>query len=187
MAECAASALGGVHYCRGVAEFRAHIGVHYGFLEIADDQSWGRTDWANVFFGRRPTGLIATSPGEVFLVTGRHTGTVGFTVRVNDGDPGPDLEGFEDVVEVPFEALRSELRLFQWAGEKSHTLPRLSAGPGSYRMRYHCRGMDEAGNSSRDYCEVVDEYLLQIWPSPAAPPATLKAISREGRRRIFES
>ncbi|SCF31009.1 hypothetical protein GA0070561_5189 [Micromonospora saelicesensis] len=187
MAERAVSASRGVHYCRRVAEFRAHVGVHYGFLEIADDQSWGRTDWPNVFFGRRPTGLIATSPGEVFLVTGRHTGTVGFTVRVNEGDPGPDLEGFEDVVEVPFEASRSELRLIEWAGEKSHALPRLSAGPGSYRMRYHCRGMDDAGNSSWDYRAVVDEYLLQIWPSPATPPATLKVTSREGRRRVFES
>ncbi|MET7376525.1 hypothetical protein [Micromonospora arida] len=169
-----------------MAEFRAHIGVHYGFLEIADDQSWGRTDWT-VFFGRRPTGLIATSPGEVFLVTGCHTGTVGFTVRVNESDPGPDLEGFEDVVEVPFETSRSELRLIQWAGEKSHALPRLSAGPGSYRMRYHCRGMDEAGKSSWDCRAVVDEYLLQIWPSPAAPPATLKVTSRQGRRRTFGS
>ncbi|MEU5724983.1 hypothetical protein ABZ783_24585 [Micromonospora sp. NPDC047738] len=122
-----------------MAEFRARIGVHYSHLEIADDQSWGRTDWANVFFGRRPTGLIATSPGEVFLVAGRHTGTVGFTVRVNDDDPGADLDGFEDVVEVPFETSRAELKLIQRAGEKSHALPRLPAGPGSYRMRYHCR------------------------------------------------
>ncbi|MFF5054403.1 hypothetical protein ACFY1S_14595 [Micromonospora sp. NPDC000663] len=169
-----------------MAEFRARIGVHYGFLDVADDQSWGRTDWANVFFGRRPTGLIATSPGEVFLVTGRHTGTVGFTVSVDDGDPGPDLEGFEDVVEVPFEASRPELMLIQWAGEKTDALPRLSAGAGSYRMRYHCRGMDDA-RSSRDYHEVVDEYLLQIWPAPAGSPATLKVTSREGHRHIFGS
>lgn len=91
------------------------------------------------------------------------------------------------MVEVPFEALRPELKLIQWAGERSHALPRLSTGPGSYRMRYHCRGMDEARNSGSDYDEIVDEYLLQVWPTPAAPPATLKVTSRQGHHRILES
>ncbi|MGA3523486.1 hypothetical protein [Melissospora conviva] len=170
-----------------MGDFPALIDVHYGSLRLADIRSNGRTDWSQEFFGRRPPGLIATAPGEVFFITGRHTGLVELSVTIDEADPGAELDAYEDVVEVPFEAVAAELKLFLFDGVAPHALPPLPAGPGAYRIRYHCRGMDETRNPDLKYDDVVDEYLLQIWPAPAAPPATLKVTSRQGHYWMFKS
>jgi hypothetical protein len=37
----------------------------------------------------------------------------------------------------------------------------------------------DAGAAAQDSNEPVDEYLLQIWPAPASPAATVKRTSRQ--------
>ena len=129
-------------------------------------------------------GLISSRPGCAVLLTGLHTGHVGFTVAVATEDPGPDLS-YEDIVETDFVARTGELMLDEWGGSGRHPLPRLPAGPGNLRLRYHGRGLDAAHAGGVVMAEdpVVDTYLLQIWPAPPAPPAILKVTSQSAAYR----
>ena len=47
-----------------------------------------------------------------------------------------------------------------------------SAGPGTYRIRYHVKGMDVEGTD-----DAVDDHYLQIWPSPLGDPVVVKATT----------
>ncbi|MEV0975157.1 hypothetical protein [Microtetraspora glauca] len=101
-------------------------------------------------------------------------GVIPFTVTVADRDPGSDLDGYEDIVEISFESPSGEVFLvgwlMDWDDEKAHSLSPLLSGPGTYRLRYHVRGMDE------ERCSVDDHYL-QIWPAPQHDSAVLKTTS----------
>ncbi|WP_433352936.1 hypothetical protein ACQP25_06690 [Microtetraspora malaysiensis] len=120
-----------------------------------------------------PVGIIRVAEGSAWLTVGLQWGTVGFTVAVADRDPGADVDGYEDIVEISYESPSGRLSLEEWGGWRAHTLPPLPAGPGTYRLRYHARGMDE-----EDSLDAVDEhYLLQIWAEPPRDPAVLKSTS----------
>jgi hypothetical protein len=161
--------------------FPGPVWVHYGQIELETGAASGPVDWED-FFQYSPAGLIDTRPDHAIMLTGRHTGSVGFTVVVAEQDPGPDLIRYEDVVETDFEASDGSLALVEWAGEETHDLPPLPRGPGTYRLRYHARGMDEASGPGPDTEEeIVDEYLLQIWPAPPAGPAVLQVASDQAR------
>ena len=59
-----------------------------------------------------PDGTDENAPG--ILATGRHAGIVGVAICLAEADPGADLEGFEDVVEIDFVALDSVLAVEEW-------------------------------------------------------------------------
>ncbi|MFC4561580.1 hypothetical protein ACFO4E_06905 [Nocardiopsis mangrovi] len=132
-------------------------------------------------------GIIRTppDPGYAFLVTGTRTGEVGFTVAVGAEDPGPDLDGYEDAVEISVHMPEGTPVIEEWGGDV-HELPPLTDGPGWYRLRYHARGFD-AGRDD-DHCDggPPDSYLLQIWPAPPAPPQTLRVVSEGVRYWVNE-
>jgi hypothetical protein len=98
-------------------------------------------------------------------------GEIPFTVTVADRDPGADLDGYGDIVEISFEAPSGQVFLvgwlMDWYDEKAHDLSPLLSGPGTYRLRYHIRGIDE------ERCWVDDHYL-QIWSAPLHAPSVLK-------------
>ncbi|MGW4470610.1 hypothetical protein ACWENQ_13135 [Nonomuraea sp. NPDC004354] len=109
--------------------------------------------------------------GLVSLNIATQWGEIPFTVTAADRDPGADLDGYEDIVEISFEAPSGEVFLvgwlMDWDDEKAHDLSLLLSGPGTYRLRYHIRGIEE------ERCWVDDHYL-QIWPAPLHDPAVLK-------------
>ena len=119
-----------------------------------------------------PVGVIRVEKGSALLTVGPQWGTVEFTVTVADRDPGADLNGYEDIVEISYESPTGQLSLQEWGGGSTHPLPPLTAGPGTYRLRYHIRGMDE-----EVAIEIGDYYFLQIWPEPPRDPAVLKSTS----------
>ncbi|MGW7483694.1 hypothetical protein ACWGH8_34535 [Nonomuraea muscovyensis] len=126
-----------------------------------------------------PVGIIRVKDDKALLVTGLHTGKVGFSVAVTDHDPGADTDGYEDIVEISFRSEIGRVWLCEWAGERVHELPELSSGPGWYRLRYHAVNMDTGAevNSSMDV--VVDRYLLQIWPQSVSTPRVVKSTSHQ--------
>ncbi|GAA4525428.1 MULTISPECIES: hypothetical protein [Nonomuraea] len=152
---------------QGTAHFvHVDLHVHYRQAYLVDDEATGphglpADDPAH------PVGIIRVEEGAAFLITGVDTGTVGFTVAVADRDPGPELEEFEDIVEVGFRSAVGRVALHEWGGP-AYELPPLPAGPGWYRLRYHARGMDGP---------VDDDYLLQIWPQESAEPRVVKSSS----------
>lgn len=116
--------------------------------------------------------IIRGGRGFITLRVAPQWGTVPFTVAVADRDPGADLEGYEDIVETSFESSSGQVFLMgwhiDWHEEKVCRLPSLPTGPGTYRLRYHVRGMDE------ERC-LVDDHYLQIWPVPRHDPVVLKS------------
>lgn len=86
---------------------------------------------------------------------------------VSPHDPGADLDGYDDVVEIPFRTGMGYVRV-QELGDTPHELPPLHAGYGGYRLRYHVRGAD-SGDAT---------YLLQIWPESRRRPVSVKSTSQ---------
>jgi hypothetical protein len=124
-------------------------------------------------------GLITVRPCELVLVTGAQTGRVGCKVVVADRDPGAKLDAYEDVEEVTFSSPTGVVSLVERSAGSLAADVDLGAGAGTYRIRYHARGMDEAADADDD--AVVDEYLVQIWPSPEMPRGRPKVTSARGR------
>lgn len=93
-------------------------------------------------------------------------------MTVADRDPGADLAGYEDIVEISFGCMsgRMEMTGFSFDEHVMHPLPPLPAGPGTYRIRYHVKGMDTEGTD-----DAVDDHCLQIWPAPLEDPVVVKA------------
>lgn len=156
------------------------LDVSYGQAYLVADPGDESPDW-NEFFYAGGLGILGVQAGHAIVLTGLHTGVVGFHLHVSSSDPGAELDTYEDVVEADFEARSHRLELVPW-GNTAIGMLRLPAGPGEYRMRYHARGMDEAGDAdmySGD--EPIDEYLLQVWPAEPAGERTLKITSARAR------
>ena len=135
-----------------------------------------------VAFAGQPNGMCgAQVPGDLFLSTGRHDGKVGMRVELLDGPPPED--GWEDIVEVSFTPVTSEVTLMTWH-VREYPLSGLQAGV-TYRVRYCGRGMDAANRIIREPqdVEIVDQYLLAFWPAPAEPDRIIRQNSERARRR----
>ncbi|GLX98000.1 hypothetical protein [Herbidospora sp. NBRC 101105] len=151
--------------------------VHYSQAYLVDD-----TDDAmgpNGMLDDHPThrvGIIRVEDGDAFLITGLHTGTVDFSVTVADHDPGADSGGYEDIVEISMESEAGRFALHEWGGGDVHELPDLPAGPGWYRLRYHAQNMDAAAEADTSQ-EIIDRYLLQIWPQDESEPRVVQSAS----------
>ncbi|GAB2842285.1 hypothetical protein GCM10027074_05940 [Streptomyces deserti] len=152
--------------------FSGEVRVAYGQIYVCSDDSHSLED---SFAGQRAGLCGGAVPGGLFLLTGMHTGSVPFTVELHGTEPPLDADGWEDIVEVSFRPESDEIELVEWDGGR-YPLPLSET---SYRVRYHCRGMDEAHNAVRDAGgPVLDEYLLRFWPSPPAPDRVVKETSQ---------
>ncbi|WP_344317153.1 hypothetical protein [Acrocarpospora pleiomorpha] len=96
-----------------------------------------------------------------------------FTVTVADHDPGADLDGYEEIVEIDFMSPTGEVLLIGWRMDWDDAavrrLPPLPAGPGVHRLRYHIWSTlmerpDFDGN----------HHYLQIWPAQPSAPIVVK-------------
>src|SRR5262245_56230147 len=115
-------------------------------------------------FANQHNGLCgAAIPGTLLLITGLHTGTVGFTVELHEGEPAID-EVWQEVSVASFRPASLLVALLQWAGEASWVL---DLAPIDYRVRYCAFGMDEARAADTRLGDEpqLDRYLLQFWPA----------------------
>lgn len=123
--------------------------VDRGRLAVAGTSSDSRTHSAGI--------TRLEKRGFVNLDIATQWGDIPFTVTVADRDPGAGLDGYEDIAEISFEAPSGEISLvgwlMDWDDEKTHDLSPLLSGPGTYRLRYHIRGIAE------ERCWVDDHYL----------------------------
>ncbi|MGV9454842.1 hypothetical protein [Streptomyces sp. NPDC003635] len=152
------------------------VHVHYGQIYVESDPDCCGTDLGDSFAGQRAGLCGAAVPGALFLLTGLHTGHVGFTVEVHDEEPPLD-PAWEDVVEVSFRPLSADCSLVEWGGEDSWELDLEEI---DFRVRYCARGMD-AGNeldTRLDEEPQQDSYLLQFWPAAPAPDRVVKQTSK---------
>jgi hypothetical protein len=127
-------------------------------------------------------GLISTPPGVAVVHAGTHTGPVRVTIEArNHRPPEIDLERWEEVVEVSLTTDSGQVQVEEWGGPTRDDLGNLvAAGPGSYRLRVHARGRDEADATVPVPEDPIEEHLLIAWPAAAANEAILKQTDRYG-------
>ncbi|MDR8407252.1 hypothetical protein MTP10_00680 [Nonomuraea sp. 3-1Str] len=144
-----------------------------GDYEAADGSSDSQT--------HAPGLMRSEGRGLASLNIATQWGDIPFTVTAADRDPGADLDGYEDIGEMSFDAPSGEVFLagwlMDWDDEKAHDLSPLLSGSRTYRLRYHIRGIDE------ERCWVDDHYL-QIWPAPLHGPAVLKTTDEAFRHLL---
>jgi hypothetical protein len=144
------------------------------YVESAEDYA----DLNECFAGQRNGLCGAAVPGKLFLMTGLHTGEVGFTVELYDAAPALD-DAWEEIVEASYRP-RGAAMLVTWAGDGGTWDLELEPGL-DYRVRYCGWGLD-AGHQAgppMDGEPLVDRYLLQFWPAPPTPDRVLKQTSRQ--------
>ncbi|WP_202874887.1 hypothetical protein [Kribbella kalugense] len=128
-------------------------------------------------FGGQRNGLCgAAVPGMLFLITGMHTGDVGFTVELHDEMPSVEYSA-EEVVEASYRPIGDAV-LMTWAGDGG-SWPLDLEPQVDYRVRYSAWGMG-AGHQAgppMDGEPLVDRYLLQFWPARPAPDRVVKETS----------
>jgi hypothetical protein len=157
----------------GVMVYRpvdGEVSVHYGqiYVESRDEDS---VDLHDCFAGQTSGLCGAAVPGMLFLITGLHTGDVGFTIEVHDRAPAVD-PAWEDVVEVSYRPRSTDVCLNEWGGEASYPL---GLEETDYRVRYCAQGMDRGNELDTRIDEPqADRYLLQFWPAPPGPDRVLR-------------
>ncbi|WP_405008452.1 hypothetical protein OHV13_33945 [Kitasatospora purpeofusca] len=152
------------------------VHVHYGQIYVESDPEGFGPGLAEAFAGQDSGLCGAAVPGALWLMTGLHTGSVGFTVEVRDQAP-PLAPMWEDVVEVSFRPASHRSTLLQWAGEAVWDL---DLEERDYRVRYCAHGMDEGRRrDTRLSAEPqADRYLLQFWPAPPGPDCVLRQTTK---------
>ena len=153
--------------------FEGVVHLHYGFIFVLPpgmdqpDLIGSRGGQVNGLCGAASTGALA-------LVTGLHTGAA--PLRVECVDSAPDMDAaWEDAVEVSFHTDHLELSLWTF----DHAYPFVLPGVGDFRVRYCAAGMDAARRQDcrLDGDPILDRYLLQFWPAPAAADAIVRQSS----------
>jgi hypothetical protein len=156
------------------------IHTDYGQFDLVWSDGTGFDgDWDRFFEGQ-VNGLVGAAPGNgVYINLARRSGGSRVRIVLVDGAPSLPLPSFEDVVEVSVMIPDgATVAWWSWGGEKSGTVPGLE--PGTYRMRVSAHGRD-AGRQDEFAEEVVDEYLLELWPSSPAPDAILRIGSEDAK------
>ncbi|MFI6708397.1 hypothetical protein ACIBF7_18310 [Nonomuraea sp. NPDC050478] len=147
-------------------------------VEVADCGIAGLQDREPDGYAETPAqsvGIIEVEKGWVTLHITHQWGPADFTVTIADRDPGADLATYEDIVEVSYVSKSGEVEMsgFTYDTAVMWPLPPLQAGPGTYRIRYHVKGMDWEGARH----DGVDDHYLQIWPAPLDGPIVVQAKS----------
>lgn len=149
--------------------------VHYGqiYVESGDGLSG---DLEASFAGQRNGLCGAGVLGSLFLITGLHTGNVGFAVEWHDAPPPVDPE-WEEIVETSFRPASPRVGLCQWGGERWWDLdiPEID-----HRVRYCAVGMDSgrAADTRSTGEPPLDRYLLQLWPEEPGSDRVVRQTSK---------
>lgn len=159
--------------------FDGVVETDYGQFDLYWSRGYFGYDGSDDFFAGQVNGLVGSGdPGGVYINLARRSG--GSSVRIVLHDVEPQLtEEWEDVVEVstvvPEDA---EPGWGTWAHESGG---RLQIPPGTYRLRASARGRD-AGRGDGEFADdVVDFYLLELWPAPAAEDLIVRIGSKDAR------
>ena len=151
-----------------------HVHYHQLYVESDPDEFTG-PDLGEAFAGQAVGLCGGARSGALYLMTGLHTGNVGFAVELHEDAQSVD-DAWEEIVEVSFTPSSSRTALVQWAGEARWELDLEET---DYRVRYCADGMDQGKLADcRPHGEPqLDRYLLQFWPSPPQPARVLKQTS----------
>jgi hypothetical protein len=128
-------------------------------------------------------GLISSNGELGVIMTGTESGPVTVSAHWIDRECAPDLDPWDEVVEVSMRFPVYGAVVYGPVDSKAdeRLIPKLE--PGSYRIRVHARGRD-AGRAlstvSDGSARPVEEHLLLAWPAPPAPEKLHKLTDAYG-------
>jgi hypothetical protein len=155
------------------------VRTDYGQFDLAWSAYAGFDGDVDRFFVGQVNGLVGAADVEgVYVNLARRTGGSRIQILRRD-EPPPDPEvSWEDVVEVSTTVPEgADPRWLAWAGEDGGPL---DVAPGDYRVRVSARGRD-AGAAGEFAEDVVDEYLIELWPAAREPDAVLRTTSKNAQ------
>lgn len=161
------------------ALFDQVVETDYGQFDLVWTEESGSDGDFDRFFAGQANGLAgAADPRCVCVNLARRSGGSPIRIVLMDSPPGDDAS-WEDVVEVSFILPEGHaLGWSTWAGLHGGALAGIP--PGSYRLRVSANGRDQ-GRDGEPSEDLVDAYLLQLWPAPVRSDAILRAGSEDGR------
>jgi len=156
--------------------FEGLLWVHYSQAYVGPWDSDGIV-LQDAFHGQNNGLCGAALPGALFLITGLHTGRVGFTVNVLEASP-PLGDTWEEIVEVSFAPDLGRTTLNDWNGNCVCDIPLQEK---NYRVRYCARNMDlgREVDTLLDDDATVDFYSLTFWLDDPAPDVVVKQTSEQ--------
>ncbi|WP_433574951.1 DUF6461 domain-containing protein [Nocardia brasiliensis] len=128
----------------------------------------------------RGNGLVVASPAGPVVRTGTADGFVHVTIQVFDSAPAEvDAGGWDEVVEVAWTATRGLASILgappsPGYGGHGSLIEQTPPWPGTYRVRVHATGRDDA--DGREF------YKLTVWQSPDTGTVVHKRTDRLGHR-----
>jgi hypothetical protein len=121
-------------------------------------------------------GFVATAGSGVFITAATESGDMSLTAEVHYDAPSLDADLWEDVSEVSLQISTEPLLICSFEFVPVSEVPLGEGHAGTYRVRVHGRNRDLA--HSRGSASGLDEqHLIQLWPSPEQPSATVKQTS----------
>lgn len=156
------------------------VHTDYGQFDLTWVDGGGFDGDVDRFFAGQVNGLAgAADPGGVYFNLARRSGGSPVRIVALDGPPAGDGPPWADVVEVSLQIpVGSQVSWWTWAGGSGGPLPPVA--PGSYRLRFSSKGRDE-GHAGEFSSEMVDAYLIQVWPAPPGPDAILSSVSDDAK------
>jgi hypothetical protein len=156
------------------------IHTDYGQFDLVwSDKAGFDGDWDRFFTGQ-VNGLVgAADAGGVYVNLGRRSGGSRLRIVLLDAEPPLPPPRYEDVVEVStIVPVRADVRWLSWA---SQTFGRVDGlVPETYRLRVSAHGRD-AGHDGEFAEGMVDEYLLEFWPSRMMADEVLRVGSQDAQ------
>jgi len=151
----------------------------YGQFDIVWSDDGGCDGNFERFFDAQVNGLVgAADPCGIYFVLARRSGGSRVRITVHDVAPPMPTPDFEDVVEVSVSIPPgTQVRWMSWAGESWGPL---GVQAGTYRVRVSAHGRD-AGRNGEFVDDVVDEYLIDLWPAALAPDDILRTGSDDAK------
>ncbi|MFC6157636.1 hypothetical protein [Kribbella jiaozuonensis] len=148
------------------------------YAQIYVESAENSAELGECFAGQRNGLCGAAVPGKLYLITGLHTGEVGFAVELHETMPPVEYSA-EEVVEASYRPI-GDAMLVTWAGDGGWWPLELEPQT-DYRVRYSAWGMDAGHQASppMDGEPLVDRYLLQFWPARPAPDRVVKETSKQ--------
>jgi hypothetical protein len=156
------------------------IETDYGHFNLMWSDDFGFDGNLDRFFDGQVNGLVgAADPGCLFVQFARRSGGSQVRLVLLDAKPPLPPPRYEDIVEVSVTfPPGAAVWWMSWAGETSGTLGDVPPGP--YRLRVSSHGRD-AGSLDESGDGVVDEYLLELWPSARRDDEVLRVGSEDAR------
>lgn len=145
---------------------------HFAIIIADDDPTDGDID--SLFRGQHNGWVGAVLPGIVHVNLAKSFGGSSMTIELHDERPqDPD---WEDCVEVSCVVPQgANVRCVPWDPDAEGEVIYLPAG--KYRLRASARGRD-AGGAKNGAPEIVDFYLLQLWPAEPSTDTVIRSTSR---------